>query len=195
MASPDQRTKSYPNGAVLEIVQGDITHETVGAIVNAANRYLDHGGGVAGMIARRGGPAIQNESNAWVRQHGPVTHEQPAFTTAGELPSRYVIHAVGPVWEVEDEDRAGLDAKLAAAVHGSLRLAEGLELDSLAMPAISTGIFGFPKGRAARVILQAIDDFFTSEKPASLKRARVVLFDAETLQAFLDEFDRGQSSP
>jgi len=169
-----------PGGRLLQIVQGDLTKETVDAIVNAANAQLQHGGGVAGVILRRGRVEIQAESDAWVRQHGPVSHAEPAYTTGGRLPCRYVIHAVGPVWGSGDED-----AKLAAAVAGSLRLADRLGVVSIAFPAISTGIFGFPKQRAAGVILGAIRAYL-SENPASgLKLLRLTLFDQETVEAFL----------
>lgn len=167
------------SGQVIQIVQGDLTQEVVDAIVNAANAQLQHGGGVAGAISRRGGPQIQAESDAWVRQHGPVAHAEPAYTRAGGLPCRYVIHAVGPVWGAGDED-----AKLAVAVGGSLRLAERLELSSIAFPAISTGIFGFPKERAARVILGAILDYFQGNPASRLRQVRLTLYDAPTLEAF-----------
>jgi O-acetyl-ADP-ribose deacetylase (regulator of RNase III) len=167
------------SGARLQLVQGDLTQENVDAIVNAANSHLQHGGGVAGAIVRGGGAQIQAESSAWVRQHGPVTHAKPAYTSAGSLPCRYVIHAVGPVWGEGDEE-----AKLAAAVTGSLRVADELHLASIALPAISTGIFGFPRERAARVILTVIQDYFAQAPTSSLQRVRLVLFDTATLAAF-----------
>src|SRR5512146_11618 len=104
------RTISYPSGQRLELVSGDLTEEQVDAIVNAANSHLAHGGGVAGAIVRRGGPSIQAESDAWVHKHGPVTHAEPAYTGAGRLPCRYVIHAVGPIWGAGDEDGKLADA-------------------------------------------------------------------------------------
>ncbi len=171
--------KIFSNQRRLQLVQGDITAEAVDAIVNAANRYLQHGGGVAGAIVRRGGQVIQEESDQWVREHGIVTHEQPAYTSAGRLPCRYVIHAVGPVWGEGDED-----TKLCAAVRGSLRLAEQLGCSSLSMPAISTGIFGFPKERAAPLILQTIADYLENEPPHSLQTVRLTLIDLPTLSAF-----------
>ena len=168
-------THFFPSGLVLEICEGDITAEEVDAVVNAANSRLQHGGGVAGAISRRGGPSIQAESDAWVRQHGPVEHAHPAWTHAGNLPCKYVIHAVGPVWGEGDED-----AKLAAAVKGSLDTGAGLGCESLALPAISTGIFGFPRARAARVILGAAQDWAVQHPETTLKRVRIVLFDAES---------------
>lgn len=178
------RERAWPSGAVFQLVQGDITRETVDAIVNAANAQLQHGGGVAGVIARRGGPVIQQESNAWVQEHGPVSHEEPAYTHAGNLPCRYVIHAVGPVWGSGDEDR-----KLAAAVQGSLRRAEELEVQSIALPAISTGIFGFPKARAAEVIFEAVETYFRNRPNSRLRTVRLVLYDHPTLEAFLRVWD------
>ena len=170
---------SYRSGQSLEIVQGDITQEQVDAIVNAANAHLRHGAGVAGAILRRGGDVIRQESDAWVQAHGPVSHAQPAWTSAGALPAKYVIHAVGPVWGEGDEE-----AKLADAVRGSLRLAGELGCTSIALPAISTGIFGYPPEQAARVIFSTIEKFFTAN-PSPLKIVRLVLFDSDTALTFL----------
>jgi O-acetyl-ADP-ribose deacetylase (regulator of RNase III) len=163
----------------IQIVRGDLTAETTGAIVNAANAHLQHGAGVAGAIVRRGGPAIQDESDAWIRARGPVSHAKPAWTSGGLLPAKYVIHVVGPVWGEGDED-----AKLAAAIGGSLKAADELKLDSISLPAISTGIFGFPKERAAGVIFAAVRDYF-ERGDSGITLVRVVLFDQETIQAFL----------
>lgn len=165
-------THSVPSGLILEIVQGDLTAERVDAIVNAANSHLTHGGGVAGAIASRGGPQIQAESDAWVHEHGPVGHARPAWTRAGSLPCRYVIHAVGPVWGEGDED-----AKLSAAIRGSLDLAVELGLASVSFPAISTGIFGFPLERAARVITTALAAWMGAHPASSLRLVRLVLYD------------------
>ena len=176
----------------LELVQGDITAEQVGAIVNAANESLVHGGGVAAVIVRKGGESIHRESRAWVKEHGPVTHEQPAYTSAGELPAKYVIHAVGPVWHGGGNDE---DTRLAAAVWGSLRCADQLKLKSMAFPAISTGILGYPKTRAAAVIFKAIASYFAENPDSGMGLVRIVLFDEATTQAFLNvwqqEFSEG----
>jgi O-acetyl-ADP-ribose deacetylase len=155
----------------------------VDAIVNAANSHLQHGGGVAGVIARKGGPQIQQESDQWIRDHGPVPHSSPAYTRAGNLPCHYVIHAVGPVWGDGDEDM-----KLTQAVAGCLKLAEGLGLYSIALPAISTGIFGFPKVRAAKVIYHAIRDYFQNQNLSQLGLVRMTLFDDLTMAAFVAEW-------
>jgi O-acetyl-ADP-ribose deacetylase (regulator of RNase III) len=171
--------RTFPPGHVLQLVQGDITSEQVDAIVNAANEYLQHGGGVAGTISRRGGPAIQQESDTWVSEHGPVNHSEPAVTSGGNLPCRYVIHAVGPVWGEGDED-----IKLAETVTGSLRAADKLDLASIALPAISTGIFGFPKERAAGVIFSAIANYFTGKPDSTVSQVRMTLYDQPALAAF-----------
>lgn len=170
---------TFPNSQVFQLVQGDLTQEEVDVIVNAANAQLKHGGGIAAHISRAGGEAIQRESNEWVRQHGLVSHEQPAYTSAGNLPQRGVIHAVGPVWGSGDEDR-----KLAAAVAGSLQLAEELGYTSIALPAISTGIFGFPKRRAGRVIIQAVHDHLTDHPDSPLIVVRLVVYDDATSNDF-----------
>lgn len=168
------------SGQLLLLVQGDITQENVNAIVNAANSYLQHGGGVAGAIALSGGPQIQKESDAWVREYGPVSHSKPAYTGAGNLPCEFVFHAVGPVWGEGEEDE-----KLRLAVNASLQLANELKIISIALPAISTGIFGFPKVRAARVILEAIRDHLDENPFSSLAVIRIILSDQQTLNAFL----------
>ena len=178
------RQKTFPAGGEFQIVQGDITQEQVDAIVNAANSRLQHGGGVAGVIVSRGGPQIQQESNAWVREKGPVSHAEPAYTTAGRLPCKYVIHAVGPIWGEGDED-----AKLAAAVRGTLKQAAALELTSIALPAISTGIFGFPKERAAQIIFETISTYFTDQPESGLAQVRLTLFDQSTVDVYLRIFD------
>ena len=112
--------KIVPSGQSLQIVKGDITTEEVDAIVNAANEQLAHGGGVAWAISKNGGAAIQEESDEWIRQHGPVSHAHPAWTSGGLLPAKYVIHAVGPVWgETSDDDK-----NLSDAITGSLQVAD-----------------------------------------------------------------------
>ncbi len=162
---------TFPNHKTFQIVEGDITTEDVDAIVNAANSHLAHGGGVAWAISRAGGKTIQQESREWVKKHGEVSHAEPAHTSGGEMPCKYVIHAVGPVWGDGDEDR-----KLADAVTGSLRVATDLGLASVSLPAISTGIFGFPKERAAKIIFSSIENYLTQNTDSSLTTVRLILY-------------------
>jgi len=176
---------SLPSGPILRLIHGDLTEERVDAIVNAANAQLAHGGGVAGAIVRRGGAEIQQESDSWVRQHGPVSHARPAITTAGNLPCRYVIHAVGPRWGDGDED-----AKLRSAVTGALAVADEHDLERLAMPAISTGIFGFPKARGAEVIISALVAFVSDHPETTLQEVRITLIDSPSVKIFSQEFER-----
>lgn len=169
-------------GQTLQIVQGDITTDEVDAIVNAANEHLQHGGGVAWAISKRGGPTVQKESDEWIRKHGPVTYSHPAWTSGGLLPAKYIIHAVGPVWE----DDGSEDKKLLEAVTGSLRVADELKCKSISMPAISTGIFGFPKDRAAGIIFSAIETYFIEIENSAIQTVRLVLFDDTTVKVFLN---------
>ncbi|MBN1813393.1 MAG: macro domain-containing protein [Anaerolineae bacterium] len=139
------------NDTALELIAGDITEMDVDAIVNAANERLAHGGGVAGIISRKGGPAIQSESNAWVHTRGRVPTGSAAITSGGRLKAKHVIHAVGPVYDGTPRSAE----LLASAVRAALQMADDHGLKSVALPAISTGIFGYPMEEAARVMLQA----------------------------------------
>ena len=134
----------------IEVVQGDITKQNVDAIVNAANEHLVHGGGVAAAISRAGGPAIDAESLAWVAEHGLVQPGEAAVTSAGDMAARHVIHVVGPVYRV-DQDNGVL---LARTVGAALDAGADLDAKSIALPAISAGIYGYPPGDACRVIAE-----------------------------------------
>jgi O-acetyl-ADP-ribose deacetylase len=179
-----QKTYGLPAERRIELAQGDLTQEPVDAIVNAANAHLAHGGGIAAAISRAGGPVIDQESREWIRTHGPVSHAEPAYTKAGNLPARFVIHAVGPVWGDGDEDR-----KLKAAIQGSLRQASALGLQTIAFPAISTGIFRFPKDCAARLFFQAIPAYFEEAPTSSLQTIKIVLWDQNDVEIFLKAAD------
>jgi|GEM_PF-658339 len=137
-------------GTKISIIKGDLTESGADAIVNAANSYLQHGGGVAGAIARKGGPVIQEESNAI----GYVPVGECAVTSGGRLKARYVIHAVGPRWGEGDERN-----KLRNAIRNVLNMAASKGFTSIAMPAVSAGIFGFPKAECARIIIEEIAAF------------------------------------
>lgn len=170
----------FPNQKKIQIVEGDITTDRVDAIVNAANSHLAHGGGVAWAISRAGGKTIQQESNDWVKKHGEVSHAEPAYTSGGVMPCKYVIHAVGPVWGDGDEDR-----KLTDAVTGSLRVASRLGLASVTLPAISTGIFGFPKERAAKIIFSSIETYLTQNTDSPLTTVRLILYGKADAELYL----------
>lgn len=177
----------FPSRQTIQVIQGDITAEEVDAIVNAANERLQHGGGVAWAISKKGGIAIQRESDLWIRQHGPVTHTRPAWTSGGDLPAKYVIHAVGPVWDNPQhaDDIRKTDNNLAFAVTGSLVVADELNCSSIAMPAISTGIFGFPRDRAASIMYFAIENYFELHPSSGIQVVRLTLFDQPTVDVFL----------
>jgi putative ATPase len=160
---------------------GDLTQEAVDAIVNAANAHLAHGGGVAGAIVRVGGSVIQEESSRWVRQHGPVPTGQVAVTGAGKLPCRYVIHAVGPVWQGGGQDE---DELLRQAAWNSLCKAGELSLASISLPAISSGIFGFPKPRCAAILVKAALDFCAQFPHSTLREIRFTNLDELTAALF-----------
>ncbi|SMC26914.1 O-acetyl-ADP-ribose deacetylase (regulator of RNase III), contains Macro domain [Desulfacinum hydrothermale DSM 13146] len=159
---------------VIRLIRGDITEMDTDAIVNAANAQLVLGGGVAGAIRTKGGPSIQEECN---RIGG--THVGGAVITgAGNLKARYVIHAVGPRMGEGDEDR-----KLENATRNSLLRATEKGLKSVAFPAISTGIFGFPKDRCARIMLNTVADFLKREE-TTLEDVVFCLWSEEDLQVF-----------
>jgi O-acetyl-ADP-ribose deacetylase (regulator of RNase III) len=183
---------TLPTGQILALEHGDLTEAPVDAIVNAANSSLSHGGGVAAAIVRRGGHAIQAESDAWVRQHGPAGHHRPALTSGGALPARAVIHAVGPVWRGGDQ---GEPAALRAAYTSALALAQQQGFASIAFPSISTGIFGFPVAQGAAIALQAALDFCATNPHAAPREIRFVLIDQATLDVFRAEFDRHDLTP
>ncbi|MBI5830948.1 MAG: macro domain-containing protein [Armatimonadetes bacterium] len=181
------RQRTLAGGCELLICRGDLTAEPVAAIVNAANSHLAHGGGVAGAIARRGGAVIQSDSDAWVRAHGPVPTGQAALTPAGALPCRAVIHAVGPVWRGGSH---GEREDLASAVRSALVLAAEHELETVALPAISSGIFGFPKELCAEILISTVVEC-DAANPGGLPRAvRLTNLDDLTVGILADEFDR-----
>lgn len=173
------------NDATLELVEGDITALDTDAIVNAANERLAHGGGVAGAITRAGGPVIQQESNRWVREHGRVPTGEAAITSAGELEAKYVIHAVGPVYGETSKTRAA--ELLASAVKYALQMAEEYDLKSIALPAISTGIYGYPVEEAAEVMIRAAID--TIKAGTRLERVVFCLYGRSAFDAFAEALE------
>ncbi|MGQ9479228.1 MAG: macro domain-containing protein [Thermoproteota archaeon] len=164
-------------GCIVKLVEGDITRLEVNAIVNAANSWLKHGGGVAAAIVRAGGSVIQEESDRIVKEKGRVKVGEAIYTTAGSLKAKYVIHAVGPKMGEGDEDE-----KLRNATLNSLRLAENLGLSSIAFPAISTGVFGYPKDKCAQVMLKTVKDYLSAG--GRIREILFCLYDEETYRVF-----------
>lgn len=169
------------NKTTVRIIKGDLTESNVDAIVNAANSYLQHGGGVAGAIARKGGQVIQEESN----KIGYVQVGSCALTAGGNLKARYVIHAVGPQWGEGDEEN-----KLKNAVKNTLMLAAEKGFKALSMPAISAGIFGFPKERCASIIVGETRKFLEDNSEISLKEINFYLIDEEIIGFFREAIDK-----
>jgi O-acetyl-ADP-ribose deacetylase (regulator of RNase III) len=167
------------NNTIIELVQGDITELNTDAIVNAANQSLQHGGGVAGAIVNKGGYIIQKESDKL--RFCPVGNA--VITTAGKLKARYVIHAVGPRMGEGDED-----AKLSSAALSALKLADKHKLRSIALPAISTGIYKFPKDRCARIMLNAAIEYCKGQ--SGIEKIVFCLYDDETFKIFNEELKR-----
>lgn len=165
----------------LRLVQGNITERDVDAIVNAANSHLQHGGGVAGAIVRKGGQIIQTESD----KIGFTPVGTAVITTAGKLPAKFVIHAVGPRMGEGDEDN-----KLKNAVINTLKLASEKGLKSISMPAISSGIFGFPKDRCAKILVNESANFLRKNPQSSLEVVEFCVFDDNTMEHFKREFER-----
>ncbi len=167
------------NNSQLELLEGDITEMATDAIVNAANSYLKHGGGVAGAIVRKGGRIIQEESD----QIGYCPVGQAVITGAGCLKAKHVIHTVGPRMGEGNEDE-----KLKNATLNSLKLADRESLESLTFPAISAGIFGFPIDRCAEIMLETTIDYLRGS--SGLKRVIFCLFGKDSFTVFQKELER-----
>lgn len=168
------------NDRVLRIMMGDITERDTDAIVNAANNYLKHGGGVAGAIVKKGGYIIQEESD----RIGFVPTGEAAITKAGALEAKYVIHAVGPIWGEGDEDK-----KLKNAVLNSLNKAEEYGLKSISFPAISSGIYGCPKDFVAEILIKTAVEYMKKEV-SCLETVEFCIYDEDTYRYFKKEFDK-----
>ncbi|WP_351222697.1 O-acetyl-ADP-ribose deacetylase [Streptomyces sp. NPDC002133] len=162
----------------ITLVQGDITEQHVDVVVNAANSSLLGGGGVDGAIHRRGGPEILEECRKLrASYYGKgLPTGQAVATTAGRLPARWVVHTVGPVHSAT-EDRSAL---LASCYRESLRVADGLGARTVAFPAISTGVYGWPMDDGARIAVETVRGAETS----AVEEVRFVLFDARAYAAF-----------
>lgn len=168
------------HGTVLNLVQGDITKQEVEAVVNAANTGLRGGSGVDGAIHRAGGPAIMEECRQIREKQGGCPVGQAVITTGGDLPARYVIHTVGPVWNGGNNKE---DELLASAYRSSLELAKEKGIETLAFPSISTGAYRFPLERAAKIALSTVKKFLT-ENAGVFREVRFVLFSQDILEVY-----------
>ena len=166
----------------LELIRGDITKTQVDAIVNAANSELIGGGGVDGAIRRAGGDEIEQACAEIRKREGGCPTGKAVITPGGNLYARYVIHTVGPVWEGGDAGEAVL---LASCYQESLQLAVENEIQSIAFPSISTGIYGYPTEKAAVVALSAVKEF-VNQNPSAPAAIQFVLFDAATYTCYAD---------
>jgi O-acetyl-ADP-ribose deacetylase (regulator of RNase III) len=177
-----QEKETFLDGRVAVVV-GDITVQDVDAIVNAANSTLLGGGGVDGAIHRAGGPAILDACREIRRTQYPngLPTGEAVITTAGNLPARYVIHTVGPIYGRHAGEEAQL---LAACYRNSLRLAASQSLSSIAFPAISTGVFGYPTSEAAAVSSAAVAEFLATDQ--RLVEVRLIFFQQRDANAFLE---------
>lgn len=167
------------NNTEIEVIKDDITMLDVQAIVNPANNYLIHGGGLAAAIVRRGGQIIQQES----KKIGNVPTGSAVYTTGGHLKAEIVIHAVGPRYK---DGKSGEPEKLSSAVKSALDIADKKKLKTVALPAISAGIFGYPMAECAEVIMKAISEYLAELNETTLEKVTICLYD----DAAFGEFEK-----
>jgi putative ATPase len=178
--------KKVIKGTAICVLKGDICRDDSYCIVNAANEHLSHGGGVAGAISSKGGPSIQQESNALVRERGIVPTGSAVVTGPGRLPCKYVIHAVGPVYRGGSRGEA---EQLKQAILSSYARATELSATSIALPAISSGIFGYPKNLVAEVFFSTTIEYLEHNE-TSLTTIKFLNFDDPTVNVFTAEFTK-----
>lgn len=169
----------------LKAIQGDITTIKCDAVVNAANTSLLGGGGVDGAIHRAGGKQILEDCRKIIARQGGCKVGEAVITSAGNMPAKFVIHTVGPVWNggVKDEEQ-----KLANCYQNSLKIALENNCKTIAFPNISTGIYKFPKDRAAKIAIQTVNEFLSKEK--NIEEVIFVCFDGENLNFIKKEIDK-----
>jgi len=163
----------------IKLIKGDITKIDTDAIVNAANSSLLGGGGVDGAIHRAGGKLILEECAAIRNRQGGCDTGEAVITTAGNLPAKYVIHTVGPVW---NGDKAEKEQLLANCYHNSLQLAVDNSIQTIAFPNISTGIYHFPKDKAAKIAVETVTGFLRQND--SIAEVNFVCFDDENYELY-----------
>ena len=177
----EQATEVSINQTKLSIIQGDITKQATDAIVNAANPSLMGGGGVDGAIHRAGGPSILEECKQIVSRQGRLPTGRAVITTGGNLKAKFVIHTVGPIWHGGSKGEPEL---LTNAYQESLKVAVENNLMSISFPSISTGAYGYPIDKAAKVAMRTVASFF-KEHVTSIKEVIFVLFDSTTFETYL----------
>lgn len=180
-----RKSVDLPANRVLNLSVGNLLEEPVDAIVNAANGNLAHGGGVAAAISRAAGPELDHESSEYVKKRGPVPTGQAAVTTAGKLPFKGVIHAVGPRQGEGNEHE-----KLANAVIASLKRAGEKGWSSIAMPAISSGIFSVPLETCASAYIQGVKRYFDDHPDTSVREVFITIFEGPLVELVEKEMDR-----
>jgi len=166
---------------LIRLIEGDITERKVDVIVNPANSHLIHGGGVAGAIVRKGGKIIQEESS----KIGFVNVGSSAITSSGNLPCKAVIHTVGPQMGEGNEDE-----KLSNVINSCLGLAGQQEFKSISIPAISSGIFGFPKDRCAKILVKETIKYLSQRENSIITMVEFCLLDKDTINEFHKEFNK-----
>lgn len=178
--SKEESIDADKQGCIIRLVKGDITQMEVDALVNAANTSLSGGGGVDGAIHRGGGPAIMEVCNEIRKERGGIATGEAVITTAGNLPAAHIIHTAGPVWHGGNN---GEERLLAKCYQSCLKLAIQRGLKSLAFPNISTGIYSFPKQRAAEIAVKTVVAFLERE-PGCIEEVSFVCFDDENYRLY-----------
>jgi putative ATPase len=181
--------EEYPGGRAFEVVTGDLRKEPVDAIVNAANGHLAHGGGVAAAIARAAGPALEEDGDRIVAERGEVPVGDAVVTTAGRLPFKGVIHAVGPHQGLGREEE-----RLEQALQAAFLRAHERGWASVSFPAVSSGIFAVPLDVCARAYVRAVRGFFAAHPDTSLRTVRLCLFDGPLVELMKAELLTATSS-
>ena len=166
---------------MIKVIQGDITQIAVDAVVNAANTSLLGGGGVDGAIHRIGGKEILDECKKIRAKQGGCDVGEAVITTAGNLPAKFVIHTVGPIWQGGNSQE---DKLLTNAYNNSLKLAIENNIQTIAFPNISTGVYRFPKKRAAEIAIQTVIDFLKNQ--TTIKEVVFVCFDKENFEIYVN---------
>lgn len=182
-------TYNLPKGSTVEVIQGDITKMEVDVIVNAANERLDHAGGVARAIRKAGGRDIDQESKSLIHHYGSIREATAVHTAGGKLNCKYVVHTVPPQWDIYRRSQEDLTRSLRLACYNSLKLASDLNVSSIAIPGLGSGVFGIPKDICAQALMTAASKFFQQYSTQStLKRIIFIDIDPITVQEMEDQY-------